>query len=116
MTTHLKIFKFRLVSLALLSLILLSGCSNKVPESPETTIPQLEFTVEALSTFDGMDGRLAYIAIDNSVYDVTEVSFWKSGIHNGFPAGKDYSAEIENISPHGISKLKGIPIVGKLIN
>jgi predicted heme/steroid binding protein len=52
--------------------------------------------------------------VDGIVYDVTNVSQWKNGMHNGYEAGKDLTEEIKTISPHGISKLKGVAIVGKL--
>jgi predicted heme/steroid binding protein len=73
-------------------------------------------TADELSAFNGKDGQPAYIAVDGVIYDVTEVSFWKNGDHNGFEAGQDLTEEIKTISPHGVSKLKGLPVVGTLVN
>lgn len=96
-----------------LILILLSGCSDST--NNENIDNNKFFTIDELSTYNGKDGNSAYIAVDGIVYDVTIVSQWKNGMHNGFEAGKDLTDEIKTISPHGISKLKGIPVVGKLV-
>jgi predicted heme/steroid binding protein len=53
--------------------------------------------------------------VDGVIYDVTNVPQWSNGGHNGFTAGKDLTEEIKNVSPHGVSKLQGLPVVGKLI-
>lgn len=96
-----------------LILILLSGCSNT--SNNESIDNDKTFTINELSTYNGKNGNSAYIAVDEIVYDVTNVSQWKNGTHNGFEAGKDLTDEIKTISPHGISKLKSIPVVGKLV-
>jgi len=75
---------------------------------------ELVLTTEELAKYDGKNGNPAYIAVDGVIYDVTDVSFWAEGEHNGFAAGKDLTEEIKNKSPHGTSKLDGVPIVGKL--
>jgi predicted heme/steroid binding protein len=94
-------------------LILFSGCSSST--NNENINDDKTFTVDELSTYNGKNGNSAYISVDGIVYDVTNVSQWKNGTHNGFEAGKDLTVEIKTISPHGISKLKGIPVVGKLV-
>jgi len=78
------------------------------------TDPNKIFTLEELSTYDGNDGRPAYVAVDGIVYDLTNSGAWKNGRHNGFTAGRDLTEEIINVSPHGVKNLEGIPIVGKL--
>lgn len=104
------------VSTVLVMLIALAACGSGAPEPEETGAEQLELTVEELAQYDGKDGQPAYIAIDGVLYDVTDVPQWKGGEHNGFTAGKDLTEEIKTISPHGVSKLKGLPVVGKLID
>ena len=69
-------------------------------------------TLEELSQYDGTNGNPAYIAVDGVIYDVTNVSAWRNGQHNGFAAGQDLTEEIKNVSPHGVSKLNGITVVG----
>jgi predicted heme/steroid binding protein len=52
--------------------------------------------------------------VDGVIYDVTNVPQWRNGEHNGFSAGQDLTDEIKSISPHGVSKLKTVPVVGRL--
>ena len=96
-----------------LILILSVACSNSA--NNDNNVIDKTFTIDELSTYNGKDGNPAYIAVDGIVYDVTNVSQWKNGMHNGFEAGKDLTEEIKTISPHGISKLKSVPVVGKLV-
>ena len=74
----------------------------------------LQLTLEELSQYDGQNGNPAYIAVDGVIYDVSNVSFWAGGQHNGFTAGADLTDAIKNVSPHGVSKLSGLPVVGEL--
>lgn len=73
--------------------------------------------MEELAEFDGQDGRRAYIAVDGVVYDVTDVPEWSGGMHadGRFMAGKDYSDEIRDVSPHGVSVLSRAERVGILV-
>ena len=111
-----------LLAAALIVLAACSAGSSPAGESPagpaatETGAAQLELTADELAQYDGKDGQPAYIAVDGVIYDVTNVPQWKNGDHNGFTAGKDLTEEIKTISPHGVSKLKGLPVVGKLID
>ncbi len=82
--------------------------------SSQTSGSELQLTLEELSQYTGQNGKPAYIAVDGVIYDVTNVPQWKNGGHNGFSAGKDLTKEIKTVSPHGISKLNGVPAVGKL--
>jgi predicted heme/steroid binding protein len=73
------------------------------------------FTLEELAQYTGKDGKPEYIAVDGVVYDMTNVPEWSGGKHIGhYVAGKDYTNEIKTVAPHGVSKMKGIPVVGKL--
>ncbi|MBN1778351.1 MAG: hypothetical protein JW811_09540 [Clostridiales bacterium] len=83
-------------------------------EEPAADTREIIMTLAELSQYDGTNGNPAYIAVDGVIYDVSDVPQWRSGRHNGFTAGKDLTEEIKNISPHGVSKLTGLPIVGKL--
>jgi predicted heme/steroid binding protein len=120
-----------IITFALISWIL-AGCGaaptasslttpapTQAAESAEATAAQAGatptgkiFTADELAKYDGKNGNPAYIAVDGVVYDVTNVSEWKNGLHNGrFQAGKDYTEEIMK-SPHGKAKLNGVPVVG----
>ena len=105
----------RILVILLVSIFVLVGCSPKsTPESPPVDVEELVLTTEELSKFNGMDGNPAYIAVDGVIYDVTNVAPWKGATHNGFAAGQDLTKEIKTASPHGVSKLKDVPIVGTL--
>ena len=109
------------LALSLISILLLSGCSQPADKisSDENkdsvvVVEELILTTEELSKYDGQDGKSAYIAVDGVIYDVTNVEFWNGGSHNGYAAGLDLTEEIKNVSPHGVVKLQGLPVIGKL--
>lgn len=117
--------KFTVLSLLALVLValVLTGCAKPTATPVPTEVPTAvadaggdqEFTLEELAAFNGKDGAKAYIAVDGVVYDVTEVEDWANGSHNGYEAGKDLTTEIKDKSPHGIIKLDGLTIVGKVV-
>lgn len=111
----------KLLTLSLVSVLLLAGCSQPAEEvlngeTQEQVIVAEEIVMnsEELSEFDGQNGNPAYIAIDGVIYDVTNAAPWNGGAHNGYGAGMDLTEEIKNSSPHGVSKLEGLPVIGKL--
>jgi predicted heme/steroid binding protein len=75
----------------------------------------LELSLDELADFNGENGQPAYVAVDGVIYDLTNSKLWKEGQHNGFQAGADLTSAIKEKSPHGVGKLDGIPIVGKLV-
>lgn len=108
---------FLLVGLAAIALL---SCTP--PDSTTTTTTTsstlsetLSLTLEQLSEFDGTNGKPAYIAVGGVIYDVSNSSRWTGGQHNGFFAGRDLTTQIQTISPHGVSVLDGLPIVGELV-
>lgn len=76
----------------------------------------LELTLAELANYDGKNGNPAYVAVDGVIYDVSGSLKWKNGEHNGYSAGQDLTEIIKNKSPHGVAKLNGVPVVGKLID
>jgi predicted heme/steroid binding protein len=76
---------------------------------------QQSITKEELASFDGKDGRPAYVAVDNTIYDVTSSLAWTDGVHYGLTPGKDLSSEF--LSCHGMNPeaLSKVPIVGELV-
>ena len=84
---------------------------NEDELTEETDLP--EMTLSELAEYDGQDGRLAYIAVDGIVYDVTNSQRWRNGTHNGNQAGQDMSTAI-NSSPHGKRVLANLPRVARL--
>ena len=116
---------FKQISLGLITILLLStflGCgTNETPtaqtQEQKAVIEEkanLSLTLDELSTFDGKSDNPAYIAVDGVIYDVTNVPQWVGGMHRGFSAGNDVTQDVMD-SPHGKSKLSGIPIVGEVI-
>lgn len=106
----------------------LTGCQGQAPKtavekppaSSEAAAPatgtesSLTLTLEELKAYDGQNGQPAYIAIDGTIYDVSAVEPWKTGLHQGkYKAGNDLTEEIKK-SPHGKGVLKQAVVVGTL--
>jgi predicted heme/steroid binding protein len=91
-----------------------SSSVSSTPASSSSSSNLLELTLAELKQFDGKGGRKAYIAVGGTIYDVTGNLNWFRGNHNGFEAGQDLTVAMDNQSPHGRSKLVGLPIVGKI--
>ena len=72
------------------------------------------FTVEELATFDGKNGRPAYIAHSGKVYDVSGSGMWEEGEHEDeHSAGRDLTDDTD-FAPHNDSVLMPFPVVGVL--
>ena len=84
------------------------------PSAPQTSSNET-FDADRLAEFSGKDGKKCYVAIDTTVYDIEQGRLWKDGQHvtSGGQAmcGKDLTEVIKR-SPHGRSKLEGLPKVG----
>lgn len=71
-------------------------------------------TREELSQHDGQDGRRAYVAVNNTIYDVTDSPHWQNGLHPpDHKAGQDLSEEILS-APHIRAVVERFAVVGKL--
>lgn len=74
-----------------------------------------DLTIEELARFDGSEGRLAYIAYEGTIYDVSDRKLWREGTHlKRHLAGFDLTDALTQ-APHGEEKIIGVPIVGKLL-
>jgi len=72
------------------------------------------FTLEELKSFDGREGRPAYVAYQGMVYDVSGSAEWEAGEHlASHYAGQDLTQELQD-APHGEEVFKNVPVVGKL--
>ena len=98
----------------LIAAMALAGCSSGNEGEEPAEDGDRVFTLEELAEYDGLEGREAYVAVDGVVYDVTGSDMWDEGGHNGFQAGQDLSEEIKEVSPHGVSVLERMPVVGTL--
>ena len=65
------------------------------------------FTATELSRYNGKNGNPAYIAVNGTVYDVTDNAAWAAATHFGLTAGRDLTGEFA--SCHA-----GQPILGRL--
>jgi predicted heme/steroid binding protein len=76
---------------------------------------QLSISKRELASYNGKNGRPAYVAVDDLVYDVTTSLSWADGVHFGLTPGRDLSSEF--LGCHGMNKevLSKLPIVGELI-
>jgi predicted heme/steroid binding protein len=72
------------------------------------------FTIDELKKYNGQNGNPAYVAVNGTVYDVTNAKGWQNGTHkNGITAGKDLTDAITS-APHGTDVLADLQVVGKL--
>ncbi|MGB8452404.1 MAG: cytochrome b5 domain-containing protein [Anaerocolumna sp.] len=73
------------------------------------------FTLEELSYFDGKEGRLAYVAVNGNVYDLSEKVRWAGGTHFCLFAGNDLTAQFVGCHLGLTSMLEQLSLVGILV-
>lgn len=67
-----------------------------------------------LASYDGRDGRRAYIAVNGTIYDVTTSPRWQNGLHPpDHQAGQDLTEELAK-APHVRSVIERFPVVGAI--
>lgn len=71
-------------------------------------------TKEELAGFDGCDGRPTYVAVNDTIYDLSGSSQWIEGNHlDTHQAGRDLTEELKS-APHVRAVVERFPVVGKL--
>jgi predicted heme/steroid binding protein len=71
-------------------------------------------TLAELSNYDGQNGRRAYIAVNGTIYDVTDSSRWENGLHPpDHQAGQDLTEELTK-APHVRAVVERFPVIGRL--
>lgn len=75
-----------------------------------------EYTVEDLAKFNGEQGELAYVAVNGTVYDVTNINQWGNGSHYGLVAGKDLTEFFSTCHKNSQKILDKLKVVGKIKN
>lgn len=83
-----------------------SGTTNET----NPTLPV--FTLAQLGQYTGAGGTTAYVAVNGVIYDVTTT--FTNGIHRGMQLGGTDASAIFAASPHSLSLLSGLPVVGSL--
>lgn len=73
-----------------------------------------EFTLEELSAFNGSGGKPAYVVVNGTVYDVSNLLGWGGGTHFGQYAGKDLSNVFMACHNQMTQVLNNVPKVGTL--
>lgn len=106
---------YLILSILIVSTLILTSCASSTDEveSPSAE-DEIVLTLDELAEYDGKDGNPAYVAVDGVIYDFTDSDMWENGEHNGFEAGKDLTDEINNDSPHGVSVLSRMPVLGRI--
>lgn len=87
---------------------------SSLPIQPTTPEGQLTFTLQELSSFDGKNGNPAYVAVDGTIYEVTNNAAWAAATHFGLAAGKDLTSEFDSCHA-GQPVLNRLKVVGKLV-
>jgi predicted heme/steroid binding protein len=71
-------------------------------------------TLTELATNDGQDSRRAYVAVNGTIYDVTDSPLWQNGSHPpNHQAGQDLTEELSK-APHVRAVIERFPVVGTL--
>ncbi len=71
-------------------------------------------TKAELAAHDGRDGRRAYIAVNGTIYDVTDSQRWQNGLHPpDHQAGQDLTEELAS-APHVRAVVERFPVIGTL--
>jgi len=74
-----------------------------------------DLTPKDIHSFDGKEGRPAYVVYKGIIYDMTGSKLWKNGSHLAkHLAGHDLTYSLKT-APHGEEKILAMPQVGKLI-
>jgi predicted heme/steroid binding protein/uncharacterized membrane protein len=104
-----------MLSSALIVAIYIGPRLRKKLKSPVALCLSRELTPEQLSSFDGKEGRPAYIAYKGIIYDITNSRLWKNGQHMmKHHAGTDLSETLKQ-APHGDDKVLAMPQVGMCV-
>ncbi len=71
-------------------------------------------TLAELAHYDGKDGRRAYIAVNGTIYDVTDSHRWENGLHPpDHQAGQDLTDELLK-APHVRAVVERFPVIGRI--
>ncbi len=81
-------------------------------ENPQQN-PAGAFTLAELSKYNGRDGNPAYVAVNGTVYDVTDNAAWGAATHFGLTAGRDLTGEFASCHA-GQPVLNRLKVVGKM--
>lgn len=97
--------------------MLVNGLQCNTKTSIGTNSPQQMttrvFTPVELSRYNGKNGNPAYVAVNGTVYDVTNNAAWAAATHFGLTAGRDLTSEFASCHA-GQTILSKLTVVGKM--
>jgi predicted heme/steroid binding protein/uncharacterized membrane protein len=109
-----KVILFLIMAGSALYVVLFIGPRLKRKKETGKVGPKESLSTHELLSFDGSDGRAAYIAYKGQIFDMSQSKFWKNGSHFGrHKAGADLTDMLKK-APHGDEKIFEMPQVGKL--
>lgn len=109
-----KVFRHILGRLQQLEMICYDAYLDLYRQDEPVDSNERNFTLEELKTYDGREGRPAYIAVNGVVYDVIDAASWAGATHFGLRAGEDVSAGF--LSCHTNQEiLDKLKVVGRII-
>jgi predicted heme/steroid binding protein len=100
--------------------VLLQGAQNDVQKNNTANAPDIisspnkSFTQAELSRYNGKNGNPAYVAVNGTVYDVTNNAAWAAATHFGLTAGRDVTREFASCHS-GQPILSRLKAVGKIV-
>ncbi len=89
------------------------GSSITLPNTPSAD-GMYYLTLNELAYYDGTNGKPAWIAVNSKIYNVTNETAWRNGIHRGIAMGGTDATAFFESSPHSLSILNLLPHIGWL--
>jgi len=110
-----KIGLFLVMIVTALLAVLVIGPRLRNRKGLATPVPAPgNLTLAELAVCDGKEGRPAYFAWDNRIFDATASRHWKQGMHMGrHPAGSDLTEALRQ-APHGEEKILPLAQIGDI--
>lgn len=91
------------------STVIVKKLQNEGAAGPQSEDGRI-FTPEELARFNGKGGNPAYVAVNGTVYDVTNSAAWGGATHFGLAAGTDLTSQFAacHAGQAILSKLKAV--------
>ena len=97
-----------------IAILLVLICSVAMVYAQTVVHGKVYFTSSELAAYSPGSALGHYVAIDGVVYDMSAVSAWSNGTHQGGEAGEDITTAIAS-APHGKKVVANVPVKGYLV-